>query len=68
MYIDDIRIFAINKIKKLKRSYKDIQIEFGIEECTILTMKKKGKRIEQINEGKIRTDWLVDFMAYHLMP
>ena len=67
MYIDDIRIFAINKIKKLKRSSKDIQIEFGIEECTILTM-KKGKRIEQINEEKIRTDWLVDFMAYHLMP
>ena len=65
MYRDDIKLFAKNE-KELEtlihtvRIYRqDIGMEFGIEKCALLVM-KRGKRhitdgIEQPNQEKIRT-------------
>ena len=65
MYMDDIKLFAKNEeeletlIHTVRIYRQDIGMEFGIEKCTLLVM-KRGKRhltdrIELPNEDKIRT-------------
>ena len=65
MYMDDIKLFAKNEkeLETLIHSFRiysrDIEMEFGIEKCTMLVM-KSGKRhmtdgMELPNHDKIRT-------------
>ena len=65
MYLDDIKLFAKNEkeqetlIHTIRIYSQDIEMEFGIEKCTLLIM-KSGKqnltdRIELPNQDKIRT-------------
>ena len=65
MYMDNITLFAKNEkelaalIQTVRIYSQDIEMEFGIEKCAILVM-KRGKRhmmeeVEQSTQGKIRT-------------
>ena len=65
MYMDDINLFANNEneletlIHAVRIYSQDIGMEFGIEKCAMLVM-KRGKRhltngIELPNQDKIRT-------------
>ena len=65
MYIDDIKLFAKNEeeletLKHAVRIYSpDIGMEFGIEKCVMLVMKRARQHqsdgIELPNQDKIRT-------------
>ena len=65
MYMDDIKLFAKSEkeleilIHAVRIYSQDVQMEFGIEKCTMLVM-KSGKRhltdgMELPNQEKIRT-------------
>ena len=65
MYMDEIKLFAKNEkefetlIHTVRIYSQDIGMEFGIEKCTLLVM-KRGRRhltdgIELPNQDKIRT-------------
>ena len=65
MYMDDIKIFAKNQreletlIQTIRIYTQDIGMEFGIEKCAMLVMKKGKKEItkgiELPSQEKIRT-------------